>query len=224
MNSNGNVAAPRAHAHDGPTPQNDDDHVTVTGQPSRARARDGRAPRGGIPSQDEQEALMAGVGTLLLELRKAVHLSQEAAAARAGISVSYLRRLEHGRRRPSGEMLAVLAVVYTRRPSDPMVPLTKLLEAVGASRGTGSARRLSTTARGHLADLVARERLVHGVAVRDRGPQPVPAAEAPERINSRIPRLADVRELSGPALRAAVDGRMTSLPDLGGHSSTDLGN
>jgi len=192
VNSNGNVADPRAHAHDGPT------------------------PRSGTPSQNEQETLAAGVGSLLVELRKSVHMSQEAAAARAGISVSYLRRLEHGRRRPSGEMLAVLAVVFTRRPSDPMVALARLLEAVGASIGNGSARRLSRTARGHLADLVARERLVHGAAVRDRGPELMLAPDAQARVNPRVPRLADVRELAGPALHAVMEERMKALPDLDG--------
>lgn len=51
------------------------------------------------------------IGQNIVALRKAERLSQEQLALRAGMSVSFLRHIEHGRANPSLESLERLAEV-----------------------------------------------------------------------------------------------------------------
>ncbi|MDP5226635.1 MULTISPECIES: hypothetical protein [Arthrobacter] len=90
----------------------------------------------------------------------------------------------------------------------------KLLGAAGPSIGKGSVKRLSRTAQAHLRDLVARERLVHGKRARELGrPSPIPD-DVRERLYPQRAPIADMRELTDPALRAATDRQMSDLLQL----------
>lgn len=132
----------RGHAHIGPSDVTD----RLTGQTQKCAPApvgptlNGNTDTRGLVGNDEREHLASGFGSKLRELRKASGLSQDRLSKLAGIGVTHLSRLEHGRRRPSVDAIKSLARVL-RGPDDSDAVERKLALLAGDSLREGAARR-----------------------------------------------------------------------------------
>lgn len=99
----------------------------------------------GVVSGAERERLAAGFGRRLAELRAERQLTQKKAAARARISEDYWRHLEHGRRRPSADLVALLGLVLGGE--DPWTVLEELLDLGGDALSGRGRRRFRSEAK-----------------------------------------------------------------------------
>jgi len=138
--------------------------AAVTGQTvkPRARVRQASAARpdpfeDALPGPDEQAALTASLGALLLSLRTERGLSTRTLAARSTLARSTVTRLETGQRRPRPVTLKALAFGLDHLDPGPL--LDALTEAAGPSLRPDTPGGRRRHARRHEAALkVARER------------------------------------------------------------------
>ena len=137
----------RAHAHVGlaALPNRSETPSNAHGaNPGRARTRvgprlDGNTDTRGLVDDAERERLQP-FGTEIRSMRKAAGLTQEQLGKLAGIGVTHISRLEHGRRRPSVDAIKALARVLAPEGATDAAE-QRLARLAGDSLRTGAARR-----------------------------------------------------------------------------------
>ena len=100
---------------------------------------DGNTDTRGLVSDEERERLRP-FGTEVRTMRKAAGLTQEQLGKLAGIGVTHISRLEHGRRRPSVDAIKALARVMAPEGATEAAE-QRLARFAGDSLRTGAARR-----------------------------------------------------------------------------------
>lgn len=129
----------------------------VNGSPASAPVRprlDGNTDTRGLVDDAEREHLAAGYGAVVRGLRKRAGLTQVQLGELAGIGVTHISRLEHGRRRPSVDATKALARVLSPEP-DPTRLEQRLAELAGESLREGAARRKRRQENKHRREAVA---------------------------------------------------------------------
>jgi transcriptional regulator with XRE-family HTH domain len=143
---NGFPAAP-AHTHVGPAqgdhPNGSESnahgvHTSGTNAPVGPRL-DGNTDTRGLVDPEERERLQP-FGNEVRAMRKAAGLTQEQLGKLAGIGVTHISRLEHGRRRPSVDAIKALARVMAPEGTTDTAE-QRLARLAGDSLRTGAARR-----------------------------------------------------------------------------------
>jgi transcriptional regulator with XRE-family HTH domain len=138
------------------------------GVPRDAGALIGHADDRGVVSGAERDQLAAGFGRRIAELRALRRMTQAEAAKRARISQGFWSHLEHGRRRPSADLVALLALVLADPPRDhhrdvaaaldptrdPWAIVDELLALGGTALSGGGRRRFRKETRSHLGALL----------------------------------------------------------------------
>jgi transcriptional regulator with XRE-family HTH domain len=136
-------------------------------------------PDGHVTGQ-EQEALAAGFGARLRELREAARLTRARLAALAGVAEMTVDFLEHGHRRPGKTTVAAMAAILS--PQNAEEAAEELTALAGGSLRQGWKRALPPAARGLTLDQARRAlqlaRADRDVARKVRRFRPSAAAEA----------------------------------------------
>lgn len=128
-----------------------------TEKPAGGRVRprlDGNTDTRGLVDDAEREHLAAGYGAVVRGLRKRAGLTQVQLGDLAGIGVTHISRLEHGRRRPSVDATKALARVLSPEP-DPTRLEQRLAELCGDSLREGAQRRKRRVENKHRREAVA---------------------------------------------------------------------
>lgn len=186
----------------------------------------GHGARGGVVTGAERDQLAAGFGRKLVELRTGRALTQKAAAAKARISEDYWRHLEHGRRRPSPDLVALLGLILGG--DDPWAVLEELLDLGGRALSGSGRRRFRTEAKRNLRALVklpkvqkaTEKQLARINRLTDRLERQLGAADQADAIRAATQAVIDRNRhiVSRQTDRASADRPLTSH-DAGGAGS-----